>query len=506
MSGPISDDADRKLSPTEVKVPTMRLVTQRLIRIVLVLVVVVAAPVLGYEWMPRLKGWWDRQRPHVEPASVLAEKVKPRGTLVGRGDDAQTLRLPHEVVETLQIQTAEVTSALVSDTLRLEGSLYLDANRLVHVPSRFAGDVIELGRIDAPSTDQVQTSERRTVSRPVSFGDSIRKGQLLAVIWSKELGEKKSELIEGLTKLRFDEEKLKRLEDLFSKTSVPERDVRDARREVESDLITIARVERTLRSWRLNSEQIQTIREEAERVRAHKGDWHAELDDTWARVEIRSPIDGTIVEKNVAVGDFVNTELDLFKIADLKRLDVLAHIYEEDISMLEKLKPEERLWAIRLNSDSQSHPLEGSFQRIGNLIDPAQHTALVMGWVDNSVGRLRAGQFISAHVKLPPDPKEVVIPMSALIDLEGASRVFVETDAAKHEFTCRRVQPIRRRDQLVFLKATPPSEDGRPQFDSIRVGERVVTVGGVQMAAELETLRATSRTNASNETTAKNTP
>ena len=249
------------------------------------LVVIVGLPVLGFEGMPRFKEWWDRQHPHVESPSILAEKTKPRGTLAGT--DAKTLRLPQEVVETLQVQTAAVTSAVTSDILRLEGSLYLDANRLVHVPSRFAGDVIELGRIDAPASDQILTSEMRTVSRPVSFGDFIRKGQLLAVIWSKELGEKKSELIEGLTKLRFDEEKLKRLEDLFSKAAVPERNVLDARRDVESDIITIARVERTLR---LNTEQIQAIRDEAEKVRSHKGDWHADLDETWARVELRSPI------------------------------------------------------------------------------------------------------------------------------------------------------------------------------------------------------------------------
>ena len=478
----------------------MRLAAQRVIRILIVLVVIVGLPVLGFEGMPRLKEWWDRQHPHVESPTILAEKTKPRGALVGM--DSKTLRLPREVVETLQIQTAVVRAAVSSDTLRLEGSLYLDANRMVHVPSRFAGDVIELGRIDAPASDQISTSEQRTVSRPVSFGDFIRKGQLLAVVWSKELGEKKSELIEGLTKLRFDEEKLKRLEDLFSKAAVPERNVLDARRDVESDVITIARIERTLRSWRLNTEQIQTIRDEAERVRAHKGDWHSELDDTWARVEIRSPMEGTIVEKNVAVGDFIGTDLDLFKIADLKRLDVLAHIYEEDISLLETLPPGQRRWAIRLNSEPQSHPLEGSFQRIGNLIDPAQHTALVMGWVDNSAGRLRAGQFISAQITLPPDPDEVVIPMSALIDQEGESRVFVETNAEQHEFTCRRVRPTRRRDQSVFL-STKPDQQGT---DVIRIGERVVTVGGVIMAAELESLRASARTTNSTEASAKSTP
>lgn len=482
----------------------MRLAAHQLSRILVVLVVVVGLPVLGFEGMPRLKEWWDRRHPRVESPSILAEKMKPRGTLVGA--DAKTLKLPREVVETLQVQTVDVQPALTSDTLKLEGSLFLDANRLVHVSPRFSGDVIELGQIEAPASDQVSTSEKQTVTRSVSFGDIVNNGQLLAVIWSKELGEKKSELVEGLTKLRFDEDKLKRLEDFLSKGAVPERTVLDARHDVESDIITIARVERTLRSWRLSGEQIQAIREEAERVRARKGDWHDELDDTWARVEIRAPMVGTIVEKNVAVGDFVGTDLDLFKIADLRRLDVLAHIYEEDISLLEALPLGQRHWAIQLNAEQQSQPLEGSFQRIGNLIDPAQHTALVMGWVDNSAGRLRAGQFISAQITLPPDPDEVVIPISALVDYEGESRVFVETDSDKHEFTCRRVLPIRRRDQSVFISSKPGGVPGQSPVDTLRIGERVVTVGGVEMAAELESLRANARTTVSAEATAKNTP
>jgi cobalt-zinc-cadmium efflux system membrane fusion protein len=159
-----------------------------------------------------------------------------------------------------------------------------------------------------------------------------------------------------------------------------------------------------------------------------------------------------------------------------------------------------------LNSEQQSQPLEGSFERIGNLIDSAQHTALVMGWVDNSAGRLRAGQFITAQITLPPDPDEVVIPVSALVDQEGESRVFVQTDAAKYEFTCRRVLPTRRRDQFVFLSTKPRQVPGRPTIDTVHVGERIVTIGGVELAAELETLRTTARTTAAMETNEKNTP
>lgn len=470
----------------------MRFPAQRLVQIVVLLIAIVGLPFLGFEGIPLLKAWWDREHRGVELVAKAADIAKPHVKLVGA--NSRTLQLPLEVFETLQVQTAEVQPALSSDTLKLEGSLFLDANRLVHVNSRFSGDVIELGTVEFAESDTTSKSEKRPLSRAITFGDLVRKGQLLAVIWSKELGEKKSELVEGLTKLRFDEDKRKRLEESFSMSAVSERTVLDARHEVESDHITIARVERTLRSWRLNAEQIQVIRGEAERVRVHKGGWHEELDDTWARVEIRAPMDGTIVEKNVAVGDFVGTDLDLFKIADLLRLDVLAHVYEEDISLLESLPVGQRRWAIRLNANLQSQPLEGSFQRIGNMIDPAQHTALVMGWVDNSAGRLRAGQFISAQITLPPDPDEVVIPVAALIDLEGESRVFVETDSVNHEFTCRHVLPTRRRNQSAFISTKPRTVSGQLSIDTLKVGERVVMAGGVQMAAELESLRAAART------------
>ena len=90
------------------------------------------------------------------------------------------------------------------------------------------------------------STDEHEVSRPVSFGDFVKKGQLLTVIWSKELGEKKSELIESLAQLHTDETKLKRLEELLVKGAVPEATVLEARRSVESDLIAVARSERTL--------------------------------------------------------------------------------------------------------------------------------------------------------------------------------------------------------------------------------------------------------------------
>ena len=127
--------------------------------------------------------------------------------------------------------------------------------------------------------------------------------------------------------------------------------------------------------------------------------------------------------------------LDLFKIADLTRLDVLAHVFEEDLPMLEDLPATRRHWKIYLKSDPQGRPLSGSFSQIGSIIDPNQHTALVMGWVDNASGRLRIGQFITAAVDLPAYMDEVAVPASAIVDKDANSYVFVQPDAKANHST-----------------------------------------------------------------------
>ena len=133
-------------------------------------------------------------------------------------------------------------------------------------------------------------------------------------------------------------------------------------------------------------------------------------------------MDGVILEKNIALGDLVDTNLDLFKIADLSRLRVMAHVYEEQLPRLDALGDAQRQWTISVQSDASLPPLAGRFEQIGKVIDPNEHAALVTGWVDNGAGRLRAGQFVTATDRTAAAQGEVVIPASALVE-EGERSV-----------------------------------------------------------------------------------
>lgn len=414
--------------------------------------------------------------------------AKDKGAFPVPGDP-QSLRLSEEVVQRLGIKVEPVQKAVPPEPLKLPGSLFLDPSKLAHVRSRFAGEVVELGVVEGMPDDPVR--QPYLVKREVRVGDTVKKNELLAVLWSKDLGEKKSELVDALSRLWLDEETAERLDVLFREGTIPERALREAQQKVEADRIAVQKARRTLESWRVSDAEIDAVEAEARRIRdeariyrekgkAKTAAGSRKAPDNWAKVEIRAPdFDGIVLEMNARYGDVINDNtLDLFKIADLAKLRVAANVFEEDVPELEKLLPGQRTWKIRLAAMPEGQFLTGAFDQIGHIIDPNQKTALVKGWVDNTDGTLRLGQTVTALVELPPPSNCVTVPISALVDDGPSCRVFVQAKADQPCYTAREVTVTGRVGHLAYLRS-----------GSVEAGARVVVSGAVEMAAALEELQ-----------------
>ena len=424
--------------------------------------------------MARLQGETDEKK---------AEKVAPKARIEVVAGRPDTIRFTGEAFETLGIRTVEINPAPPPDPLRLPGSLVLDPNRLVPVHSRFTGELVHIGSVNSSAGDNARRGTR--TSSILRYGDNVKKGDKMATVWSKEIGEKKSELVDALSKLAADEKVLKAMESV-EPGAIPMRQIIDARRNVEADVIAKERALRTLNSWRLAEAEIAAVYREAEDVRERKTD--TDNDKAWAELEIKAPIDGLIVEKNVNEGAMVDPDDVLFQIADLSQLLVLANVYEEDLPALRKLEPGHRSWLVDLKSDPNDKPREGTFDLIGTIIDPDSHTGVVMGWLDNSASRLAAGQFITATVALPADRHLVTVPSSALIEEGNATYVIVETNAERHEFTRRKVAVKRRWRHSVYVCRDAGPDDHECGPDSLKVGERVIVTGVLELSAEMDSV------------------
>jgi cobalt-zinc-cadmium efflux system membrane fusion protein len=351
----------------------------------------------------------------------------------------------------------------------MPGSLMLDSNRLARIHSRFDGHVMSLGT----------TGEGKS-ARPLQFGDPVKKNQIMAVVWSKEIGQKKSELLDAYSQYMLYQATYQRLKAL-KPGEVAEHVLRDAQRNYESALISVQNGERTLRSWQLADSDINDIRKEAERLHREGSEQPAAaaLREGWAELAVRAPFDGLILEKNVTIGELIDPALDLFKIADVRRLMVAANVYEEELADLESLPPEDRKWTLSLTAEPDAPPISGTFEVVGRIIDPVQHTAQLVGWIDNPNNHYMAGQFVSAVVTLPPRRNEVVVPTSAVIET-GEEGIVYSVDARRpNEFTRRRVVVSHRGRMFAYLRTALTDEEKSRGMSALGPEERVASSGVV---------------------------
>ncbi|HEY2412968.1 MAG TPA: efflux RND transporter periplasmic adaptor subunit [Pirellulaceae bacterium] len=440
-------------------------------------------------------GIFLRSRAHQQVTAVEDADV-PAAKLSEQLPD--TLELNPETFEAMHVKVVDVKAASRNIPLKLYGSLYLEGSRLVHVQTRFTGQVVEVG----------ETRDNDGEMRALKPGDHVQKGDVLAKLWSKEVGEKKSDLVDALSKLYLHENVLKRLQSL-KEGVVPLARLQESERDFAADKIEIERLKRTLRSWQIEENELRSIQSEAQRIIEEslardrqkpaaqqpvpapiRPSEQLALDRTWAELNIVAPMTGVILEKNFTVGDIVDTSHDMFKIADLSRLGVMANVYEEDLPKLVALKPQERHWQVELLAEPGVKPRSGEFESIGNVLDPMQHTAIVKGWLDNPEGELRVGQFVTATVDLPNRAGLVIVPISSLIDDGSRTFIFVANADNRMNFTRREVHMIRRGAVMAQLEGNPspvePDSDSQPQ--SIKVGELVVSSGAVELAGQLHVL------------------
>jgi len=456
-----------------------------------------AAPAV--EGPPSPPGLGSTQSPALAPAlaPTLVDSPPPLGVTLVEGT-TDTVEVPEAVCKTLGIlndkKEERVARAIVPARMRplvLAGSTALDPTRLLRIRARFApAEVMEIGQIEDPSLPMKDGKYRK---RELRSGDWVKKGDLLGVFYSVDVGSKKNDLIDALVQLRLDVDILERAESANTTGAIPEVFLLNARRNVEGDHNAIARARNTLLTWGISKEDIAKVEEEAREIIKRGGQRDKAKEALWPRVELTAYVDGVIVERNVTQREMVvDNTINLFQIASVDRLLVVANAQEEELPNLLGLTSERRFWKVRpLTIGAKEKGIDGPIDDISYLIDVNQHAAVVKGHIDNPGKELRAGQYITATVQMPPPKNVVEVPLSALIDEGKQVLLFVQVDAAKHRYALRRVEVTHRFDKVAFVRSElRPEEQVLTQEEKdegllprrpLRMGEVVLLSGALEL-------------------------
>ena len=155
-----------------------------------------------------------------------------------------------------------------------------------------------------------------------------------------------------------------------------------------------------------------------------KGDLLAviESNESLHPYELRARQAGTVIDKDVAPGEFAASERELFAIADLATVWADLDVYRRDFA---RLRPGQR---VRIDSGDGAAPAETTLSYLSPVGSVNTQTLLARAVLPNADGSWRPGLFVSAEVEVASVDAPIAVSEAALQRLRDWDVVFLAED------------------------------------------------------------------------------
>lgn len=306
----------------------------------------------------------------------------------GKVDEAAAAPPPATVVEQPDVNIIQVD--------RPERFTVVSAGQREELPELNATGVIN------PDVEKsipvISLASGRVLAIYAKLGDDVKKGQLLLKVLSNDIAAG----FENYNQAKADEalalKQLERAKLLYEHGAISLNDFQVAEDTEEKAKVALETA----------AQQLRTM--------------GADLHHPDPVVNIYAPSDGTIVEQNVVISSSVHTpdnQPNLFTIANLSTVWVIADVYENDIPMVKLGDTAD----IRLNAYPEL-TFHGRITNIGRVLDPNIRTAKVRIALSNP-GLMRAGMFVTATFYGKHGRSYATVPTGAVLHLHDRDWVFV---------------------------------------------------------------------------------
>lgn len=364
---------------------------------------------------------------------------QPPAAETSHTDGAVRVHVTREQVTRFGIMIAPATTGSVVRTLRVPGEVKLDPDRVARVVPTAPGIV------------------RQVVK---TLGDSVQKGDILAWIESAELASAKAAYRAAAKtharEARLRESAINSVQDLL----MAETALVQAQATLHALLGTAARFdELTAYTKAVPGPHTNEFNESAAEPHLQK----LGSDERCAWYSLTAPFTGSVVERNLALGESVDTSTRAFTIADLS--SVWAELAQNQDSIGD-VRAGHAMTILLPDGATR----ETTVQHVSPVVDRQTRTVTVRAALTNEGGWFRPGAFIVGVIQIPSDRETTLVPKDAVQLVYDHTCVFVWGDGA---FELREVQT--------------GTTDGR-QVEILRglqAGERVAAVNAFHLKAEL---------------------
>lgn len=258
------------------------------------------------------------------------------------------------------------------------------------------------GAVEAPAVIIADPQHAAVVSSSVSgrvisvrknLGENVARGDILAVIESREVAQFSADVALARRQLELADAGFKREDRLYAEKV-------SSRQEYE---LAQSALDDARTRLRLAQQQLATS----------GGAEHS------AQLTLRAPIAGVVTARQVALGDIVEANAKLFELANPDLLSVELSLAPSDASRVAPGTP------IEVSADGRSGTGHVAF--LSRVLDPATRQIRAIATLPNKNALWRIGETVSASVVLKPEfsGEQIAVPRAAVQTVEDKPSVFV---------------------------------------------------------------------------------
>lgn len=288
--------------------------------------------------------------------------------------EPQTVRIAPEMIRDLRVTTAKAEARSAGERVSVLAELRVNQDAYAEVAS------------------PVPARVSRVLARA---GDEVKLNQPLVELASGDLSKARAEVEAAEARVAIARKNLERKQALLAERLIPEREVIEAQAAVAE------------------AEAGRTVAAGA--IRQFAGA------EGGGGLALRAPVAGTVIQRDVALGQLVDPSKTLFRIGDLSTLWLIAHVFERDAVRVQTGGLGTATFAALPGAT-----VEGKIAWIGREVETASRTVPVRLDVPNPDGVLRPG--MSATVSIPVGEaggQVVSVPVAAVQRVDDKWAVFV---------------------------------------------------------------------------------
>ncbi|NQV33762.1 MAG: efflux RND transporter periplasmic adaptor subunit [Phycisphaeraceae bacterium] len=301
-------------------------------------------------------------------------------------DATQIVQVTEAQIKQFEIVCEEVSSGGVEAWIQAPGEIEINHEHMAHIVPRVKGMV---SRVDA------------------DLGQSVKAGQVLAVVESRELADAKAEFLSGLERQTLASAQFDREARLFKQKVTSEQDYLASKQAMAEARIAYRAARQKLLALGLSTQTVDDLPSQPE--------------DTFTAYSMIAPFDGVIIQKHIVLGEVVDDTSETFVIADMGTVWVDLRVNQQDITSIKT----GQMGEVFVGKTAEGVRSEVIY--VDQILDPTTRMGVVRMELDNTEDQYRPGTFVTGRIGLQSAGKAVVVPKDAVQNVNDQTCVFINT-------------------------------------------------------------------------------